>query len=376
MLIPWRVDVPEERWPFINWLIIAGAVTAFVFQTVSIYERHTMLPDKMKEYQDRSVEDVAKEFGVDEKQLKEIERAADQIQGNINGLLPPSLQSGNIKEMLIKRAILEEYYVWGQVRPFILNGWTLKGFLGHIWLHGGILHLLGNMLFLWIFGNAVCAKLGNFKYLPIYIGLGFIAGFSQMVFSGQGGLGASGAINGIVGMYLVFFPTNEITCYFFIPLLIGPKEFCLSSYWMILFWLAFDIWGATQGGGEIAYFAHLGGFAGGFILAVLMLKLKLVKMERYEKSLLQVIEEYRNPPKNESEPDRFLGAMQNLQCRPEPVAANPAPPKTISLELQTPKEEFIRFACPCGKQLKMSIEYAGMTGKCPKCKTRVRIPDK
>ncbi len=135
----------------------------------------------MKEYQDRSVEDVAKEFGVDEKQLKEIERAADQIQGNINGLLPPSLQSGNIKEMLIKRAILEEYYVWGQVRPFILNGWTLKGFLGHIWLHGGILHLLGNMLFLWIFGNAVCAKLGNFKYLPIYIGLGFIPVSSQLI---------------------------------------------------------------------------------------------------------------------------------------------------------------------------------------------------
>jgi membrane associated rhomboid family serine protease len=121
------------------------------------------------------------------------------------------------------------------------------------------------MLFLWIFGNAVCAKIGNLRYLPIYTGLGIIAGMSQLLFSGEGGLGASGAINGIVGMYLVFFPTNEITCYFLMIFLLRPcvKEFSLSSYWMILFWLAFDIWGAMQGGGGIAYFAHLGGFAGG-----------------------------------------------------------------------------------------------------------------
>ena len=85
------------------------------------------------------------------------------------------------------------------------------------------------------------------------------------MFTGGNAIGASGAINGIVGMYLVFFPINEITCYFvflLLPRLI--KEFSLSSIWMILFWLAFDIWGAMRGGGQVAYFAHLGGFAGGF----------------------------------------------------------------------------------------------------------------
>jgi hypothetical protein len=64
---------------------------------------------------------------------------------------------------------------------------------------------------------------------------------------------------------------------------------------MILFWLVFDVWGAMKGGGGVAYFAHLGGFAGGVALAILMLKLKMVTMERYEKSLLQIIEEYRHP---------------------------------------------------------------------------------
>lgn len=129
----------------------------------------------------------------------------------------------------------------GEIRPFILDGWTIEGLLGHIWLHGGVIHLLGNMLFLWIFGNAVCAKIGNIRYLPIYLGLGVIAGISHLIFVGGSVVGASGAIYGIVGMYLVFFPENEITCYlvFFFPLLIRPyiKEFCMSSIWIILFWV-------------------------------------------------------------------------------------------------------------------------------------------
>ena len=203
-----------------------------------------------------------------------------------------------LKEMLVKRIILERYYVWGKVRPYILNGFELKGLFGHMWLHGGVLHLAGNMLFLWIFGNAVCANIGNLRYIPAYIGLGIVAGISQLVFMGGSSLGASGAINGIVGMFLVFFPQNEITCYFIYVLLLSPyiREFSVSSVWIILLWLAFDILGVVLGGGGVAYFAHLGGFAGGVILAILMLKFKMVTMERYEKSLLQVIEEYRHPP--------------------------------------------------------------------------------
>jgi len=390
--------VPEDRLPIFNWLIIAGAVMAFVFQTISIDERARLLPEKMREYQNRSVEDMAKEFGVEKEQLKEIERAAEKMQGDIKSVLPPSFKSGNIKEYFIKQAILEEYFVWGQVRPFILTGWTLRGFFGHIWLHGGIMHLLGNMLFLWIFGNAVCAKIGNFKYFPIYVGLGLIAGFSQLVFSGEGGLGASGAINGIVGMFLIFFPTNEITCYFIFLFFFRPiiKEFSLSSYWMILFWVAFDIWGAMSGGGEIAYFAHLGGFVGGVGLAILMLKFKIVTMERYEKSLLQIIDEHIHPPKEEAQPQYggYLGLIQKeMEEQAQPAATKPAEPNTIPFEPPTissgfdfatpgkiesaiPKEEFIRFSCSCGKRLKMPSKFAGKAGKCPNCNARLRIPDK
>ena len=240
---------------------------------------------------------------------------------------------------------------------------------------------------MWIFGNAICAKIGNLRYIPAYIGLGLIAGISHLVFAGGSVLGASGAINGIVGMFLVLFRQNEITCYFVYG---AVRQFNISSGWIILFWLVFDIWGAMSGGGGVAYFAHLGGFAGGVVLAILMLKYKMLTMERYEKSLLEIIEEYRHPAKADASPAgyySFLNATANQQQELPLVPIPPVPlePKTISfdppeqpekipLEPKIPKDDFIRFACVCGKRLKMPAKYAGKTGKCPQCNGRLKIP--
>jgi len=372
--------VPQDRWPFLNWLILAGIIAAFALQTISIWDRTNKLPDKLKEFENRSVEDVAKELKVDQQRLKEIEQSVEKALNKIKSEFPLKMPA-QLKEQTTKQIMLEEYYVWGQVRPFILNGWKITGLFGHIWLHGGILHLLGNLLFLWIFGNAVCAKIGNLRYLPIYLGLGFISGVAQLVFTGGRAIGASGAINGIVGMFLVFFPENEITCYFvmFIPFFLRPyvKEFCVRSMWVILLWVAFDVWSVIKGGGQVAYLAHLGGFAGGVLLAILMLKLKLVTMERYEKSLLQLLAGYKKPAADEFKPyySGQLGIVQREMLeQPQPTAAASTEPKTIPLEAQIPEEEFIRFACPCGKRIKVPIKYAGKKGRCPKCKTIVRIP--
>ncbi|MFA5239001.1 MAG: rhomboid family intramembrane serine protease [Phycisphaerae bacterium] len=383
MIIPWRVDVPQDRRPFINWLIIALAITAFVFQMKSIMGQEAKLPEKIKACKDLSVEDVAKEFGVDQQSLNEIEQSVEKRLEKLKKTSNIKDIPAEAKDKLVKQMILNEYFVYGKIKSFILSNWNLKGLFGHMWLHGGIIHLLGNMLFLWIFGNAVCAKIGNFRYLFIYLGLGVLAGISHLVFTGGNALGASGAIYGIVGMYLVLFPENEITCYFTMWLFLNPyiKEFSVSSIWMILFWVTFDIWGAMKGGGRVAYFAHLGGFAGGFVLAILMLKLKLVVMEEgYEKSLLQLISGRKGPAAYESVPYyiRHSGLSEkDLEAvAPETVSAEPAEPKAIVLEPEPPREEFIRFTCSCGKKLKMPVKYGGKTGVCPQCKLRVRIPDK
>jgi hypothetical protein len=194
-------------------------------------------------------------------------------------------------------------------------------------------------------------------------------------------------------MFLVLFPQNEITCYFIFLIFIRPivKEFSVSSAWMILLWLAFDILGVVLGGGQVAYFAHLGGFAGGVILAILMLKFKMLTTERYEKTLLQIIEEYRHPPEVESPSGYYgyLNATANLQqelplasippipFEPKTVSINPVKqPEKIALGQQKPQDEFIRFACACGKRVKMPAKYAGKTGKCPQCNARLKIPEK
>ena len=83
-----------------------------------------------------------------------------------------------------------------------------------MWLHVGLIHLVGSIIFLWLFGNAVCSKIGNIFYLPIYVGLGLIAAASHNIFSNGTVIGASDAINDIVGMYLVFFPENAMDCFF------------------------------------------------------------------------------------------------------------------------------------------------------------------
>ena len=173
------------------------------------------------------------------------------------------------------------------IEPYILGLRGANGIYGHIFLHFGYLHLFGNMMFLWVFGNAVCAKIGNLAYFIVYLVLGCVAGITHLFINGDPAIGASGAVNGIVGMYLVLYPLNNVSCFYWFIIRIG--SFCVSSVWMILYWAAFDVYGAIRGGGHVAYWAHLGGFAAGFLLATLLLYSGLVQMTSTERSLLDVL---------------------------------------------------------------------------------------
>lgn len=253
------------------------------------------------------------------------------------------------------------------VETYVLDGWGWQGLIGHMWLHADPIHLGGNMLFLWVFGNAVCSKVGNLKYLPIFLAAGLGAAVAHLLLNGEPMIGASGAINGIVGMFLVFFWQNEIDCLFFIMFFLRPivKTFSISSYWMIVLWLIFDIFGAVAGGGRVAYFAHLGGFFAGAVLAVLLLKLKLVTMYRDEQSLVGLIEQWRLERQ-----DSKLEKM--AQAELEKAEQSPACP--VQPELPQTATAAIRFACPCGKQFRAPIQHAGRQGRCPICQTLLIIP--
>lgn len=324
----------------------------------------------------------------------------------------------------------------GITDDLILKGWALPGLVGHFLLHGGWSHLIGNMVFLWIFGNAVCAKLGNARYLLIYPLLGVASGVAHLMFSNSMALGASGAINGIVGMFLMFYPQNEITCVYWFIFYVG--SFSVSSYKMILWWLFWDLFGlfCCSSISQTAYIAHLGGFGAGLVIAFVLCKWGWVTTARGEGSILDIWRERREerealveaktvgnltplldhhglhthtdemepsniPPPNMIDvtpPERATIACpcgNSFELKQDQAGTKkrchlcgarleiPAGPlrdgmvaNRLSITLPSPSQPaMIRFTCPCGKRIKVPTRHAGRTGRCPACGNQIRIPN-
>ena len=175
-----------------------------------------------------------------------------------------------------------------RTEPFVLAGWSARGLLGYMWLHGGYLHIIFNLIFLWVFGNAVCAKIGNVLYLPVYVVAGLLAAVVHLTFDVRMAVGASGAIFGIIGIYLVLYPYNSIKCFFWFLAYI--RRFSIAGFWIIILWVALNLLGAISGyTGGAAYFAHIGGFVGGVVLAIILVNSKLVTRDNMDDAIVRSI---------------------------------------------------------------------------------------
>ena len=151
--------------------------------------------------------------------------------------------------------------------------------LSSTFLHGGLMHLGGNMLFLWIFGDNIEAKFGRVKYFVIYLGWGIGAGLIHMLgdpLSPIPAVGASGAISGILGAYLVIFPRARVLT--FLMLGFFWRMLHIKAMYFLPFWLIFQnllpffIGGFGVAGGGVAYLAHIGGFALGLAVGYIYKK--------------------------------------------------------------------------------------------------------
>lgn len=311
-IIPYAVDVPYDRRPVMNWLLVGSVIFAYVLEYMTISD------------------------------------------------------GGGIEA----------------IEPFVLHGWNLQGLIGHMWLHAGFWHLFGNMLFLWVFGNAVCAKIGNLTFIPVYILLGVLAASTHLIFAGGSAVGASGAINGIVGMFLIFFWENEVHCLWMFSVFY-VRTFSISSFWLIGLWLAYDIAGAIMGGGSIGYFAHLGGFFAGIGVAILLLKLNWVTMYRDEESLVERFEGWLQD-RRDTKLERLArdAVEQAQQDAPSPVrtmhTSRAVPAASVkaagAVQSVSPSPAIVRFRCSCGKIIKTSAKYAGRKGLCPECGQELIVP--
>ncbi len=150
--------------------------------------------------------------------------------------------------------------------------WILRPFLGSLFLHGGLFHLLANMWTLWIFGDNVEDRLGSGRFLLFYLASGLSAGAVHLVTnpgSAVPTIGASGAIAGVLGAYFVLYPFARIVT--LIPIVFWPVFVELPAFLYLGFWFVSQLasGGASAAAGTaggIAWWAHVGGFLAGLIL--------------------------------------------------------------------------------------------------------------
>lgn len=323
MLIPYKVDVPMYRRPVLNWILVGVISLVFCVQ----FSYHV---------RSRGIRAVPTEREVHQRIFEKLIHMPQEQRDHITEEQLQTLAEETIAELIRGRSTEPQF-----LRDMVLDGWTASGLLGHMFLHGSWWHLIGNMIFLWVFGNAICAKIGNVAYPLVFMALGLSAAVAHILFSGGPALGASGAINGIVGMFLVLYPLNNVSLmYWFGWLWYGSSS--VSSYWIILLWCVFDVLGIALGAGGVAYYAHIGGFVAGFTLAFLLIVFKALKTGAGQKTLPEIW--------------GMAGSVRRT-TRPSEAAG-----------------QFIHFRCTCGRTVRAPREYAGRRARCPTCGATLTVP--
>lgn len=210
-------------------------------------------------------------------------------------------------ELSLPEPVLQQFlYIFGIVparytgamSPSFGAAYWYWPFLTSMFLHAGWLHLIGNMWGLWIFGKSVEQRMGSLRFLLFYILCGLAAGAAQVLLqptSTVPGVGASGAIAGVMGAYLVMFPTATILT--LVPIFIFPLFLELPAVLFIGVWFLIQFLGAASSSlstsqvGGVAWWAHIGGFAFG----MLTYRLFQPRRRRFELDELGITAGWRSP---------------------------------------------------------------------------------
>lgn len=155
----------------------------------------------------------------------------------------------------------------------VLAGYSAPGLLGHMWLHMSMVHLVGNLLSLWVFGRCVSPKVGGLLYVLAYVAAGVGAGFVHMKYDGRPVIGASGAIMGVLAMHVVI-------CF---------RQLGRLGPWLILTWFLATLGVGLVGDFPCSYMAHIGGFLSGMVVAFCLVVFRAVDYDRTDGALLAVL---------------------------------------------------------------------------------------
>lgn len=221
-LFPYQDDNPTRTFPWVNWLLIGGNLWVFFAWQLPL--------------------------GPEEK----------QVFFSSFGFIPSMF--------------------FGQLSNFSLEtiAWEWSTVLTSMFSHGGIFHLLGNMLFLYLYGDNVEEAMGKLWYFLFYLSCGLLAALAQALSSPDSTIpmvGASGAISGVIASYLLLYPRARVRVFYWIIILVGTFQvpaFLVLGWWFVQQILAFPE--SMKAASGVAVAAHLGGFAAGIVLTPLIKK--------------------------------------------------------------------------------------------------------
>lgn len=273
MFVPIRSDRPLRSTPYVNYALVVVNILMFIATTGQLAQADA--------YHQRQFEQVKDELELDPSLLSPISvNLGLNSEEEVRAYVYSESDRRTGERFIAYRLMLHKYST------------GLWQFLTYQFLHSGPMHLIGNMIFLWVFGNNVEDRLGKAGYLLFYLSTGVIAGLAHWLTSDASVLGASGSVAGVTGAFIALFPRTRIGfLYFFI--LIGFFE--VPALVVVLFFFAKDLLFYAGGIGNIAYTAHLGGTVAGFALGMGLLLTRLLPREPYD--LLTMVEHRRRREK-------------------------------------------------------------------------------
>ncbi len=181
----------------------------------------------------------------------------------------------SVNQFILDYGLVPARYFWlSDARP---GEWGDRffPFVSSMFLHGGWMHIIGNMWNLWIFGDNIEDRLGHVGFLGFYLGTGLVAGVAHMMLNAHSQIptiGASGAISGVMGAYFLLYPRSRvltlIPIFVFIQIIEIPAVFFLGFWFLLQFFQGTASIMAGDSLGGVAWWAHLGGFAAGAAVAV------------------------------------------------------------------------------------------------------------
>jgi membrane associated rhomboid family serine protease len=275
-VLPLKDNNPTSRFPVLTVALIVINVAVFIWQLN--FPTNERLDDAGFE----SIDQSALEYGAIPYRITHPD-TGDCAIGAVSEPTPGQFQAGVVcpgtKDFRAAEARSAQN-PGSELGPFTIEqaAWWLT-LLTSMFMHGGFLHIAGNMLFLWVFGNNIEDRLGRVKFLLFYVLAGLIAVYAQALIdtgSTAPTIGASGAIAGVLGAYALLFPRARVLTLIFIIFFVTLVEIpamILLAIWFILQFLPALGQVAVETGGDqgVAYFAHVGGFVFGLAVAGVML---------------------------------------------------------------------------------------------------------